>query len=421
MVMSSDGPPTGPPATWLPDPVSIGFLATAFPSDLVDAVVDEAGARERRYRTLPARFMVYYVLALSLFAPKGYVEVMCLLTRSLSWLRDEPWPGKSATVPAIAKARYRLGEAPLALLFSRVAGPLAAPGTGGAFWRGFRLVSVDEIAFELPDTAENTAAFGRPAPPEARVVTLGESRTGALLGAAFGTAAHPGTPLVSGVVRHLGETTVLLAGERFPVGALWHDAMARGAQLVWQVAAPVTLPVTEVLADGSCLVQLPGTWARNSRDAVVRMIECEYRTASGRPAGAAFALLTTLTDPAEAPADEILACHEARWRGSAIAHTLTGQHGPAGQHGLHGPADQDEPASRHRPASQHRPRMTLRSRSPDMARQEIWAMLCLYQRARDLTWHASRALRLHDGLPVTPRLVRVRRHAEPLTAAPAAS
>jgi hypothetical protein len=82
--MTSDGPPDGTPATWLPDPMSIGVLATSFPSDLVDAVIDEAGARERRYRALPARFMVYYVLALAMFAPKGYVEVLSLLTRGLS-------------------------------------------------------------------------------------------------------------------------------------------------------------------------------------------------------------------------------------------------------------------------------------------------------------------------------------------------
>ena len=409
--MTSDGPAPGPSQTWLPDPISIGVLATAFPSDLVDAVIDETGARERRYRALPARFMVYYVLALAMFAPKGYVEVMCLLTRGLSWLRDEAPTARTATVPAIAKARSRLGEAPLALLFSRVAGPLAPAGTSGAFWRGFRLVAVDEIAFELPDTAENTAAFGR-APaigqarqaghagqagrdgaPEARLVALGESRTGALLGAACGAAAHPGTPLAAGVVRHLNETTVLMADDRFPVGALWHDALARGAQLVWKAAAPVTLPVREVLPDGTCLVRLPETWDRRGNDAVVRMIECEHRTTSGRPAGRHFALLTTLTDPCEAPADEIVAGYEGRWRGGSIGRSLA--------------------------AVQPTPRMTLRSRSPDMVRQEIWSMLCVYQRTRELMWHASCALRLPDATPLTPRMTRVRRRAEALTPASA--
>lgn len=385
--MTSDGPPDGPPATWLPDAMSVGILATAFPSDLVDAVIDEAGARERRYRTLPARFMVYYVLALALLSPKGYVEVMCLLTQGLSWLRDEVPSRKTATVPAIAKARSRLGEAPLALLFGRVAGPLATPETGGAFWRGFRLVSVDEIVFELPDTAENTAAFGRSPSadddktPEARLVALGESRTGALLGAAFGAAFHPGTPLASGVARHLNETTLLMAGERFPVGALWHDARSRGAQVIWE--ADVAPAPGEVLRDGTCLVRLPETWGRNGADPVVRMIECEPRTSSGRPAGRPFALLTTLTNPAEAPAEEIVAAYEGRWRGRALSRSLA-----AGQPG---------------------PRTGLRSRSPDMARQEIWAMLCVYQCTRKLVWQASQSLRLNDATPVAPRLIRVRR------------
>lgn len=398
--MTSDGPPDGTPPDWLPDPMSIGVLATAFPSDLVDAVIDEAGARERRYRTLPARFMVYYVLALAMFSPKGYVEVMCLLTRGLSWLRDEIPSGKTATVPAIAKARSRLGEAPLALLFDRVARPLAAPGTSGAFWRGFRLVSVDEIVFELPDTAENTAAFGRSSvagsdrAPEARLVALGESRTGALLGAAFGAASHPGTPLASGVARHLNETTVLMADARFPVGAIWHDALARGAQLLW-MAGGVTPQPAEVLRDGTCLVQLPETWARPGHDAVVRMIECEPCTTTGRPAGRPFALLTTLTDPAEAPAEEIVAAYEGRWRGRALARSLA--------------------------AGQPAPPAALRSRSPDMARQEIWAMLCVYQCTRDLMWQASHALRLNDATPLGPLLLRVRRRRSEARAAASAT
>ncbi|MBO0806103.1 MAG: hypothetical protein J2P25_23905, partial [Nocardiopsaceae bacterium] len=226
-------------------------------------------------------------------------------------------------------------------------------------------------------------------------VALGESRTGALLGATFGAAAHPGTPLGSDVVRHLNETTVLLAGEWFPVGALWHDALARGAQLVWRTRIPGLLPVTDVLSDGTCLVRLPETWGASGHDAVVRMIEYGYRTASGHPDSRTFALLTTLTDPAEAPADEIVSCYESRWRGSSIAHCMA--------------------------AGQQAPQMALRSRSPDMIRQEIWAMLCVYQRARGLMWHATHALRLHDGPPAIPRLTRVLRHsrAEALATTPA--
>jgi hypothetical protein len=388
--------------TWLPDPVSIGILATAFPSDLVDSVIDQAGVRERRYRTLPARFMVYYVLALVMFAPKGYLEVMSLLSHGLSWLQDEAPPERTATVPAIAKARSRLGVEPLALLFDRVCGPLAehpaASTTGRAFCRGLRLVSVEEVSFELPDTAENTAAFGglatracagsadRGRQARARLVVLGESRSGALLAAALGPASHPGTPLAPRLMPHLDETTLLLADKRFPVEAIWQDATSRGTQLVWQAAASATLPVSRVLADGTCLTELPATWSPEGRRTEVRMIECESCTVSGRPTGKTFTLLTTLADPVQAPAEELVAAYTNRWRGRMITDSLT--------------AGQEKPAS------------SLRSRSPDMVRQEIWATLCVYQSVRRLIWQAAGTRRMHADPPRLSRRLRIRRRAD---------
>jgi hypothetical protein len=386
--------------------VSIGILATAFPGDLVDSVIDQAGVRERRYRTLPARFMMYYVLALVMFAPKGYLEVMRLLSHGLSWLQDEAPPERTATVPAIAKARSRLGVEPLALLFDRVCGPLAeaasvtAPSSARTnaetFWRGLRMVTVEEVSFELPDTVENTAAFGglatracagasgRGEQARARLVVLGESRSGALLAAALGPAAQPGTPLASRLMPHLDGTTLLLADKRFPVGAIWHDTTSRGAQLLWQATTSAAPPVTRVLADGTCLTELPETWSRGGRGAEARMIECESCTVSGRPTGKTFTLLTTLTDPVQAPAEELVAVYTNRWRGRMIADSLTGQEGPAS---------------------------SLRSRSPDMVRQEIWATLCVYQSVRRLIWQASSTPRMHADPPRLSRRVQIRRRA----------
>ena len=71
----------------LPDRIGIGVLAKVFPPDLVDRVVDEAGVREQRKRTLPARVVVYLLLAMVLFFQSGYGEVWNKLVQGLEWAR----------------------------------------------------------------------------------------------------------------------------------------------------------------------------------------------------------------------------------------------------------------------------------------------------------------------------------------------
>lgn len=69
------------PDGWLPDRISIGVLTRAFPPELVDEVIEVTGTREQRRRLLPARLMVYFVLALWLFRGRncGYGQVMAKL------------------------------------------------------------------------------------------------------------------------------------------------------------------------------------------------------------------------------------------------------------------------------------------------------------------------------------------------------
>jgi Insertion element 4 transposase N-terminal len=167
----------------LSDHISIGVLTRVFPPELVDAVVAEAGRAERRHRLLPARVVVYYVLAMALFSQASYEEVMRQLTEGLSWASG--WQ-RSWAVPskaAIFRARQRLGVEPLELLFDAVAVPLAGEATRGAFYRGLRLMSLDGTCLDVADTPPNAAAFGRPgtqrghgvgAFPQLRLVGLAE-------------------------------------------------------------------------------------------------------------------------------------------------------------------------------------------------------------------------------------------------------
>src|SRR5712692_2296625 len=145
----------------LEDRISVGVLARAFPRDAVEEVIEAAGAREQRNRMLPAWLTVYFVLALALFMDMGAGRVMRRLAGTLAWAAR----GVTVVIPseeALSNARTRLGSAPLRLLFEKVAGPLAEPGSAGAFWRGLRLVSLDGTTLDVQDTGANWAQFGGP-------------------------------------------------------------------------------------------------------------------------------------------------------------------------------------------------------------------------------------------------------------------
>ena len=145
----------------LADRISVGVLAKAFPRARVESVIEAARAREQRRRMLPAWVVVYYVLALALFMDMGGARVMRKLAGTLAWAAR----GVEVAIPseqALSTARARLGPTPLRLLFEDVAGPLAGPGTQGAFWRGLRVTSVDGTTLDVQDTPANWERFGGP-------------------------------------------------------------------------------------------------------------------------------------------------------------------------------------------------------------------------------------------------------------------
>jgi len=146
----------------LSDHISIGVLTRVFPPDLVDGVVADAGRVQVRNRLLPARVVVYYVLGLALFSQASYEEVMRDLTEGLAWASGWARPWSVPTKAALFKARARLGYEPLKALFEAAAQPLAVPETKGAFYRGWRVMSIDGTCLDAADTPANDEAFGRP-------------------------------------------------------------------------------------------------------------------------------------------------------------------------------------------------------------------------------------------------------------------
>src|SRR6516162_4943367 len=178
----------------LTDWVSLGVLGSWVPRDVVDDAIAVTGKGARRAGgKLPPHVMVYFVMALALFADDDYEEVAARLAETLRgwgcWEKDWEVPTRGG----ITQARQRLGPEPLEELFGQVAVPVADLDTAGAFLEGWRLMAVDGVEWDVPDTAVNRAAFGStagpagPAPfPKVRVVTVSECGSHAAVAAAMG-------------------------------------------------------------------------------------------------------------------------------------------------------------------------------------------------------------------------------------------
>ena len=143
----------------LTDRISIGVLARAIPRDLVDDVLAETGRREKRRRRLPAHVVVYFVVAMAIFRD-SYEEVLRKLVNGLRFLGNWSDHWTVPTTGAISQARERLEELPMRTLFDRIAAPLAKSGAAGAWLRSWRLMAIDGVQIDVPDSDANLKEFG---------------------------------------------------------------------------------------------------------------------------------------------------------------------------------------------------------------------------------------------------------------------
>jgi hypothetical protein len=363
-------------------------LAEVASRDLIENVLAATGRREKRKRLLPAHVMVRFCQAMCLFYDDDYEEVMHKLVESLrdmnSWSDEWDMP----TTSAIAQARRRLGLEPLRELFDRCAVPVAESGTKGAWLAGRRLMAIDGFMLDVADTPENVEEFGRSsngtqrsAFPQARVVALGECGSHAMVGAALGGCRTGEQSLAQRLLGWLESTMLVIADRNFYGFDLWRQYRATGADLLWRVKSDVRLPVLRVLADGSYESVVMDSAIRGARrqqllDAardgaeldpgqatLVRVVEYEVPDRDGNGTGELICLITTILDPTEVGAAELAAAYHERWEAeNTIDELKTHQRGPA---------------------------RILRSKSPDMVKQEIWALLLTHYSIRRLMCRAA--------------------------------
>jgi hypothetical protein len=351
------GAPAGLPAgIRLSDHISLGVIAKTFPIEEVRQVLADTGKTSERERDLPAHVMVYYVIALALCMSASTREVLRCLLEGLRWL----WGAEAFKVAGrsgISQARTRLGDEPLRLLHERLVHPVATPATRGAWYRRWRLVSLDGACLDVADTAANRDAFERPeasrgesAFPQLRFVALVENGTHVLFAARLDSFATGETTLAHRVLPALRPGMLCLADRQFFGHALWQEAAATGADLLWRVKRNLRLPREAVLADGSYLTTIyPSEKDRRQRANGCRLRVVEHRLEGVADAEPLYRLVTTLLDPAQAPAEELAALYHERWEiEGALAELKTHLRGAG---------------------------IVLRSKTPALVRQEFWGLL----------------------------------------------
>lgn len=360
-----------PQGARITDFVSLGVLTKAFPKDAIREVLSETGKESVRERLLPSHVVVYYVLALSLFMHVSCREVLRCLLEGLEWLM---FPGVTVTVAGksgISQARTRLGEAPLKALHDKLVGPVARPETPGAWYRRWRTVSLDGSTLDVPDTAANAEAFGRPSAsrgnaafPKLRFASLVECGTHVLFRSRQGPYRTSENELAEEVIDGLTKGMLCLADRLFFSFHLWKKAKATGADLLWRVKTNVRFPCRRRLPDGSYLSTVYPTEKDRRHDTNgedVRVIE--YRLQGVPDAEPIYRLVTTILDHLEAPAHELAALYHERWEIETAF---------------------DEFKTHLRGA-----RIVMRSKTPELVRQEFFGFMMTHFAIRSLMHEAA--------------------------------
>jgi hypothetical protein len=360
-----------PKGARITDYISLGVISKTFPSGKVKEVLDRTGKSSQRVRDLPAHVVIYFVIALALFMQVSYGEVLRCLLEGLKWLAAPHGSVKTTGKSGISQARSRLGVEPVKQLHDELVGPVADRSTKGAWYRAWKLVSIDGSTLDVADTEENERAFGRPGSsrgksgyPKIRFVSLVENGTHVLFGSQMGAYRTDERTLAEPMLGRLTTGMLCLADRHFFGYERWKKAAATGAELLWRIKKVPFLPCEKRLPDGSYLSTIfQSDKDRRHGQGGIRVRVIEYRLEGVSDTEPLYRLMTTILDPEAAPATELAALYHERWE---IETAL------------------DEFKTHLRGA-----KIVLRSKKPDLVRQEFYGLMMAHFAVRKLMHEAA--------------------------------
>ena len=360
-----------PEGTRITDYISLGVIAKAFPITAIREVLAKTEKASIRQRDLPAQVVVYYVIALALYMQSSYREVLRCLLEGIQWLRDPSAKIKVAGKSGISQARARLSWEPLRQLHDELVQPIGVKASKGVWYGQWRIVSLDGSTFDVADERANQDAFGRPgasrgnsAFPQIRFVSLVENGTHVLFGSQMDAYGTGELTLAKSVLPRLKKGMLCLADRQFFGFEMWQLAGATGADLLWRMKKNMRMACEKRLPDGSYLSHVYPSerdWRRKSNGVAVRVND--YRLEGIADAEPIYRLVTTILDFQRAPAHELAALYHQRWEiESALDELKTHLRGP---------------------------RIVLRSKAPDLVRQEFYGLMMAHFAIRGLMHEAA--------------------------------
>jgi hypothetical protein len=300
--------------------------------EIIRQCLEESGRGTQRQCALNHEVMLWVVLAMGLFTD---VPMRQVFKRARSARFQEPTPSRSA----LCQARQRLGIGPVRRVFEQVVGPLGSDHTRGVFDHGLRLMAMDSTVYDLPDTEANERAFGRPsggdrgpgAFPQVRKISLVELGTHAEIALVIKPCHRSETVAIPALLKRLPTNSLLLWDRGFFSYSLWKQALAREAHLLVRMKSNVVLEPIRTFTDGSFLAKVyPSTKARrHDQDGlVVRVIRYTLDDPQRTGHGEVHVLMTTLLDPEQFPATELIALYHERWEHELVYDEQKTHHDP---------------------------------------------------------------------------------------------
>jgi hypothetical protein len=346
-------------------------LEQVIPPEVIRQVLQATARVNPRSCKLTHEVVCWVVLAMGLLTDLPIRQVFKYARR----LRvGEETPSRSG----LCLARQRLGVAPLRRLFQEVVRPLAQPETPGCCYHGLRLMGIDGVVFDVPDSHANAAAFGRPSAgprgdgafPQVRKLSLVELGTHVEVGLVVKPCRSGERAMVEGLIRHLGPGMLLLSDQGFYSYGLWRRLEATGVKLLARVVKSMILRPIRTLADGSCIAKVYKSDydRRKDRDGIeVRVIRYMLDDPQRVGHGEEHVLITNLLDEALHPAMEMIILYHERWEEELTF---------------------DEQKTHHDPRRATKPAQ-LRSETPAGVIQEIYALSLGHFAIRSLMFKAA--------------------------------